>query len=68
MTACRKQTPAVLEKVKFFGGMAVVVFGFGIIGRWGSLVGGALAVWLGTPILVERKNLVRRAAMMTIAP
>jgi hypothetical protein len=55
--ACRKQTPAVLEKVLFFGGMAAVVYGCWMIYRpLGPLVGGALSVWLGMLISVERNE------------
>ena len=54
---CRKQTPAVLEKVLFFGGMAAVVLGCWMIYRpLGPLVGGAAAVWLGMLISVERNE------------
>ena len=52
---CRKQTPAILEKTLFFGGMAAVVFGCWMVYRpLGPIVGGALAVWLGMLISVER--------------
>jgi len=55
--ACRKQTPAVLEKVLFFGGMAAVVCGFWMIYRPpGPLVGGGLVIWLGMLISVERSE------------
>jgi len=53
--ACRAQTPAVLEKVLFFGGMAAVVWGVWMVYRpLGPIVGGGLAVWLGMLISVER--------------
>lgn len=55
--ACRKQTPAVLEKVLFFGGMGAIVCGCWMIYRpLGPIVGGAIAVWLGMLISVERNE------------
>jgi len=54
--ACRAQTPAVLEKVLFFGGTAAVVWGVWMIYRpLGPILGGGLAVWLGMLISVERE-------------
>jgi hypothetical protein len=55
--ACRKQTPAALEKALFFGGMGSVVAGCWMIYRpLGPLVGGGLAVWLGMLISMERNE------------
>ncbi len=55
--ACRKQTPAVLEKSLFFGGMGAVVFGCWMIYHpLGPIVGGGIAVWLGMLISVERNE------------
>ena len=53
--ACREQTPVVLEKFLFFGGMAAFVCGCWMIYRpLGPIVGGAIAVWLGMLISMER--------------
>jgi hypothetical protein len=54
--ACRKQTPAVMEKFLFFGGMASVVCGCWMVYHpLGPLVGGGVAVWLGMLVSVERE-------------
>jgi hypothetical protein len=54
---CRKQTPAVLEKALFFGGIGSVVSGCWMIYHpLGPLVGGGLAIWLGMLISVERNE------------
>ena len=57
VAACRKETPAVLEKILFFGGMGSVVWGCGMVYRpLGPIIGGVLAVWLGMLISVERNE------------
>ena len=57
VAACRKETPAVLEKVLFFGGMGSVVWGCWMVYRpLGPIIGGLLAVWLGMLISVERNE------------
>ncbi len=55
--ACRKQTPAVMEKFLFFSGLASFVCGCWMIYRpLGPLVGGGVAVWLGMLVSVERET------------
>jgi hypothetical protein len=52
---CRKQTPAALERVLFFGGLAAIVAGCWMIYRpLGPLVGGALSVWISMLMSLER--------------
>ena len=57
VAACRKETPAVLEKILFFGGMGSVVWGCWMVYHpLGPMIGGVLAVWLGMLISVERNE------------
>ena len=53
-------TPAVLQQVLFFGGLAAMAFGFWMVYRpLGPIVGGGFSLWVAVLIALERSDKTR---------